>query len=129
MGFLANPRRALPWVTMKGTLLIYQPFVAKPEVGEFDAEPDFSILESIVGGHLEMVPGFFTIEYNGAVHRCVAFSDVNGKRKGLSLNRMATVLWDSALRREMGIGLIRQNGTRADHLVGPVAILFANPHQ
>jgi hypothetical protein len=109
---------------MEGILLLYRPFEPKPEIIEFTAEPEFSELRALVGGDLEPVPGFFSIEHEGAVRRCVAFCDADGKRKGLPLNMTATILWHYALRREMGIGLIRRDGKRADDLVGPVSILF-----
>ncbi len=109
---------------MEGILLLYRPYEPKPEIIEFTAEPEFSELRALVGGDLEAVPGFFSIEHEGAVRRCVAFCDADGKRKGLPLNMTATILWHNALRREMGIGLIRRDGKRADHLVGPVSILF-----
>jgi hypothetical protein len=109
---------------MEGILLLYRPYEPKPEIIEFTAEPEFSELRALVGGDLEPVPGFFSIEHDGAVRRCVAFCCADGKRKGLPLNMMATILWNNALRREMGIGLIRRDGKRVDQLVGPVSILF-----
>jgi hypothetical protein len=63
-------------------------------------------------------------EHDGALHRCVAFGSLGSRHAGRSLNVAATIQWDSALRRHMGIGLIRRDGTRADHLAGPVVVLF-----
>ena len=111
---------------MKGRLLLCRPYEREPKIARFAAEPEFSALRALIGGDLERVPGFFSIEHDGAVRRCVAFCDADGKRKGLPLNVTATILWDSALRREMGIGLMRRDGKRADHLVGPVSIIFGD---
>jgi hypothetical protein len=58
------------------------------------------------------------------VHRCVSFALRN--RANRSLNVAATIAWDAALRRDMGVGLIRRDGTRADHLAGPVAVVVGS---
>jgi hypothetical protein len=110
---------------MKGMILVYRPYERKPEVTEFATEPDLAMVEETVGGRIEQVPGFFSIDHDGVVRRCVAFCLKDGKLKNLPLNVAATILWDSALRRAMGVGLIRADGTRADYLVGSIAILFA----
>lgn len=109
---------------MQGKLLIFRPYESSPVISEFTSEPDIAEVRALVGGELAPVPGFFSIEHDGAVHRCVALCDGDGKRKGLPLNRAATVLWDSALRRDMGVGLIRHDGSRADQLLGVVAVFF-----
>jgi hypothetical protein len=109
---------------MKGTMLVYRPSRREPEITEFTSEPQRSHVEAAVGGRLEQVTGFFSIEYEGIIRRCVAFCVKDGKSMALSLNVAATVLWNEALRREMGVGLMRPDGTRADYLVGSVAVLF-----
>jgi hypothetical protein len=48
------------------------------------------------------------------------------ERADRSLNVAATIAWDAALRRHMGVGLIRHEGTRADQLAGPVAVVIGN---
>jgi len=111
---------------MQGKLLIYRPYQESPAISEFTRDPDIAELRALVGSELATVPGFLSIEHDGVVRRCVALHDADGKRKGLALNRTATVLWDSALRRDMGVGLIRYDGSRADHLVGIVAVLFVD---
>ena len=111
---------------MQGKLLIYRPYQSSPAISEFTREPDIAEVRALVGGDLATVAGFLSIEHDGVVRRCVALHDADGKRKGLPLNRTATVLWDSALRRDMGVGLIRHDGSRADHLVGIVAVLFVD---
>jgi hypothetical protein len=109
---------------MRGKLLIFRPYEDLPIIGEFANEPDIAEVRAIVGGEPEPVPGFLSIEHDGVLHRCVALHDADGKRKGLPLNRAATILWDIALRRHMGVGLIRRDGSRADQLLGRVVVLF-----
>jgi hypothetical protein len=81
-------------------------------------------VEAIVGGSLKQVPGFLSIEYDGAVRHCVALC-LHSHEQNEALNVAATIVWDSALRRDMGIGLIRRDGTRADQLTGTVVVFFA----
>jgi hypothetical protein len=111
---------------MQGKLLIFRPYEEFPIIGEFANEPDIAEMRAIVGGEFAPVPGFLSIEHDGVIHPCVALQDADGKRKGLPLNRAATIMWDSALRRDMGVGLIRHDGSRADHLVGRVVVLFGD---
>jgi DNA-binding NarL/FixJ family response regulator len=87
---------------MQGKLLIFRPYQSSPAISEFTREPDIAEVRALVGGDLATVPGFLSIDHDGAVRRCVALHDADGKRKGLKLNRVATVLWDSALRRDTG---------------------------
>jgi hypothetical protein len=109
---------------MRVTMLVFRPHERVAEVEHFDSEPAMAAVEAILGGPLEQVPGFLSIEYQGAIRPCVALCRQGGKRKGMPLNVAATILWDDALRREMGIGLIGRDGKRADQLVGPVIIFF-----
>jgi hypothetical protein len=111
---------------MKCTMLIYRPRERKPHVLNFSTEPSVPEMEAILGGEIKRVPGFLSIEHQGVVHRCVALCAANSTGKRPPLNVAATILWDLALRRDMGIGLMTRNGTRADELAGPVAILFAD---
>lgn len=107
---------------MPTTVLTFQPYRREPELVEFANAPSIREIEVLVGGPFEQIPEFFSIEHGGAVHRCVAFALRN--RAGRPLNVAATIAWDGALRREMGFGLIRRDGTRADHLVGSVVVVF-----
>jgi hypothetical protein len=109
---------------MQVTMLVYRPYEREPEITEFGSEPDLFEVEAAVGGRLEQVPGLFSIEHDGVVHRCVALCLKEGRQRGLPLNVAATILWDSALRRDMGVGLIRADGSRADYLVGSIAIFI-----
>jgi hypothetical protein len=79
-------------------------------------------VEVVVGGPFEQIPQFLSIEHDGALHRCVAFAPRN--RAGRPVNVAATIAWDGALRREMGFGLIRRDGTRADQLAGSVVVIL-----
>jgi hypothetical protein len=106
------------------TVLIFRPQQREPRILELYAKPSMGELESVGDDSFERVPGFFSIEHNGAVHHCVAFALRN--RGDQPLNVAATIAWDSALRRDMGIGLMRPNGPRADQLAGPVVVLFSH---
>jgi hypothetical protein len=106
-------------------MLIFRPHERHAEAIEFEAELPIIEVERIVGTPLEQVPGFLSIEHGGVVRRCVAFGARGSTHDRQPLNVAATIEWDSALRREMGIGLIRRDGRRADHLTGPVVVLFA----
>jgi LysR family transcriptional regulator, glycine cleavage system transcriptional activator len=44
-------------------------------------------VQALVGGHLEVVPGFFSIEHDGAVRRCVAFCDRASSRLAIRTHR------------------------------------------
>lgn len=109
---------------MRGTMLIFRPHEREPGVIEFVAEPSMAQVERIIEGPRERVPGFFSIEHVGTVRRCTAFGTFGKKKSDRPLNVAATIEWDKALRRDMGIGLIRRDGTRADQLAGPVVVLF-----
>jgi hypothetical protein len=104
------------------TMLIFRPHQREPKVIDLDARPWMADVEFVLGGPAEKVPGFFSIHHAGAVHRCVAFCLRD--RADRSLNVAATIAWDAALRRYMGVGLIRHEGTRADQLAGPVAVII-----
>jgi len=103
------------------TMLIFRPHQREPRVVDLDAAPWMADVEFVLRGPVERVPGFFSIQHTGAVHRCVAFALRD--RADRPLNVAATIARGAALRREMGVGLIRHDGTRADHLVGPVAVV------
>jgi hypothetical protein len=88
-------------------------------------------LQRMVGGWLEAVPGFSSIEHGGEVHRCVALCNEEGKldystypghdkrRQPLPFNEFATGLWAAAV-----------NGNplsvMPDALAGTVVILFGD---
>jgi hypothetical protein len=103
-----------------GDDLIFRPHQRKPRVVDLDASPWMADVDFVLGGPTEKVPGFFSIEHAGTVHRCVAFALRD--RSDRSINVAATIAWDAALRRYMGVGLMRHD-TRADQLAGPVAVI------
>jgi len=109
---------------VNGTLLVYRPRRRTPEMADFAVEPWRADIERAVGGRLETVPGFLSIEHLGIVRRCVAFADAEAKAKKAPLNVTATLLWDSALRRDFATSLLRPDGARKDALFGTVAALF-----
>lgn len=107
---------------MRGTILVYKPHVAKPEVRSFTRALDLGELKDAIGGGLlEMVPGFTSIAYDGEIHRCVAFCDEEGKlergRPPMALNVEATRQWLARLPPDLK--------TR-DYLVGQVAVVFGD---
>jgi hypothetical protein len=103
------------------TMLVFRPHQREPRVVDLDAAPWMADVEFVLRGPVERVPGFFSVQHAGAVHRCEAFA--LRERADQSLNVAATIAWDAALRRDMGVGLIRRDGTRADQLAGPVAVV------
>jgi len=105
-------------------MLIFRPHQREPRIVDLDAAPWMADVEFVLRGPVEKVPGFFSIQHDGAVHRCVAFALRN--RASRSLNVAATIAWDAALRRDMGVGLMRHDGTHADHLAGPVAVIVGS---
>ena len=112
---------------VKATLLLYRPGKRQPDVRDFSREPTLWEVERRIGGRPETVAGFLSIEHRGVVRRCVALFDRDAGAKNAPLNVTATLLWDSALRRDFGITLLREEG-RADALFGTVAVLFLH-HQ
>lgn len=115
---------------MQGIGLIFRPETMEPEVRRFArANCDtLKVLQGAVGGHIELVGGFDTIEHDGDVRECAAFCNEEGKLEGLPINGIATVLWDRALKRQGGTGLW-QHGEKtapADVLVGSVIVVYGD---
>jgi len=106
------------------TMLIFRPHEREPRIIDIEARPWMADVEFALRGPVERVPGFFSIQHAGAVHRCVAFALRD--RADRSTNVAATIARDAALRRDMGVGLIRHDSTRADQLAGPVAVVLGN---
>lgn len=108
---------------MNGTALIYRPGLNWPEVRELTEEPGLDFWQEAVGGLIEAVPSFDTIQYQGEKRHCVAFCNEEGKLIGLPANRHATRLWHQALPPP---GLITPHLGLADVLVGPVVVVFGD---
>ena len=106
---------------MRGTLLVLQPH-ALPHVREFSQPPTLKEVQAVVGGDLQVVPGFCSIRYGDVVMDCVALCNANGKLKGLAMNDLATIAWKEALRRAVDSEVMP-----TDPLVGTVAVLFGDP--
>jgi hypothetical protein len=104
-------------------LLIFYPD-GHSKTRHFDGPPLLA-LQQAVGGDVDVVPGFSSISQAGVVHRCAAYCDKVGKRRGRPINTWATALWHLALRRHgYERGLRRPNGKVADWLVGNVAVVM-----
>lgn len=108
---------------MKGTALIYRPAAVEPEIRELSAPPSLELLQGAVGGYIEAVPHWDRVNFEDAMHRCVAFCNEDGKGMGLPLNIPATQLWHAALPPP---GLIGRDGQMADVLVGAVIVVFGD---
>jgi hypothetical protein len=106
---------------MRGALLVFQPH-SVPQVREFSQPPTLKEVQAVVGGDLQLVPGFRTIRYGALVMDCFALCNANGKHKGLPMNDLATIAWKEALRRAVDPEVMP-----TDPLVGTVAVLFGDP--
>ena len=78
------------------------------------AAPDYTQLQSAVGGLIETVPYFDTYKKKP----CVAFCNEEGKLEGLEFNLGASIAWSVAL----GVPF----PAMVDYLVGPVCIVSAD---
>jgi len=90
--------------------------------------PDLVTLQEAVGGYIEAVPLFHTIERDGKVHNCVVMCNEEGKLarpQPLPVNESATLLWDTAIRRT-GRGSLFSDGKPADVLVGNIVVLYGD---
>lgn len=107
---------------MKGSILIIRSYQERAPIPRIDLKkpPETDLLQSIVRGWLELIPGFDTILWDHKVIRCVAFCNEEGKLKNLPFNGSATMMWHIALQRARGLQLF------TDHLVGDIAVVFGN---
>jgi hypothetical protein len=118
---------------MHGKALIFRPDSSAPAETLFDGVvPTLGFLQEAVGGYIEQVPQFETIETAEGPVRCVVLCNEQGKLDRLPLNRHATLLWHQAMLRitdEDGKklyprGLMQPNSTMpADVLVGPIVVI------
>lgn len=88
-------------------------------------------MQTEVGGFIEAVPEFNTIEFEGHLNSCVAFCNEESKLKGLPVNDTATGLWNSALLRlrtsvRFPNGLLRDDGVFLDRLQGKVVVIIGD---
>jgi hypothetical protein len=93
-----------------------------PLVEHLTDEVPLDWLQERVHGYIERVPHFDCVEYQAAIHPCVAFCNEEGKLKGMAYNAVATELWAHA----MPYDLRRPDGQIIDVLCGPVVVLFGD---
>lgn len=109
---------------MRGSMIIMA-LNGDTELREFDRPPTLEELQAGVGGYLEVVPFFNSIDYGGSVLNCVAFCNEQGKFEYLPINDRATATWELALKRH-GQKLRDEHDAMMDFLVGPVIVLFGD---
>jgi hypothetical protein len=113
---------------MRGTMFVFEPGKEGPRGVPFDRAPKLEELKAAIGGgHLEVVPGFTDIGYQGVVMNCVAFCDEDGKRKEMPVNEIATAFWEHSLHRK-GKSLANTPPMFGgpDVLVGSIAVVFGD---
>jgi Domain of unknown function (DUF3846) len=99
-----------------GRLTIVRPN-GSSEIRPIEREPALKLLNEIVGGYIEEVPGFVWLKGEP----CVAFCNEEGKLQGLPYNEAATKLWRKAWPLTAEPRTVQQ--PLGDHLVGNVAII------
>ncbi len=104
---------------MRGHLLTILPGQQEPLSRALERPPTLAQLQEAVGGYIEQIPGFTTVD--GA--RCLAFCNEYGKQQKLAINLRATRLWHLAL---PAPGLLAEDGSLADILVGPIAVVLGD---
>lgn len=114
---------------MKGRLIIIDPASASlrgqlNQVVDIDATPELEVLQRAVGGSIEGVPHWDSIEQDGARVPCVAFCNEDGKAEGLRTNDLATCEWEACLQTK-GMTLMSRaaGGGLLDYLVGPIVVI------
>ena len=89
---------------MKGTVLLYRPESSEPLATHHFTTVLPSILEQAIGGPLEQVAGFNSIERSGKLSGCITFANADrhfaDKQFRLMLNEPATELWQRSLQRD-----------------------------
>jgi hypothetical protein len=108
---------------MNGFALIFRPDTNVVEVNPLTSDPPLKLLQEAVGGLIEAVPDFHTIELRGTILPCVAYCNEEGKLNGLPFNLAATQAWHYALLRKGAGGLLDKDGTPIDVLCGPVILI------
>jgi hypothetical protein len=83
-----------------------------------------ALLDPLETGKVVFIEGQLDAQQNATFG--ALFASALRDRASRSLNVAATIAWDAALRRDIGVGLIRRDGTRADQLAGPVAVVIAS---
>jgi hypothetical protein len=109
---------------MRGSMLIFEPGKLA-EHREFDRALTLEELRTAVGGDIEHVQGFETVNFGGAWISCVAFCNEHGKLDHLPINNAATMAYERAVRR-LGGTLRAPDSTFIEWLAGPVAVIFGD---
>ena len=116
---------------MQGTMLIIRPGANVAEEHKLNAAPRLHEMQRVVGGWLETIPGFTTIERDGRICHCYALANEEGRlaystfpgqtarREPLEANVQATALWADAQRRN-------PLPVATDVLVGPILIFIGD---
>jgi hypothetical protein len=116
---------------MHGYLIIF-PVDGPSVVTELTKPPPLTQLQDAVGGFIEVVPHFTTLEWvGGEPVPCLAYCDEEGKLNDKPVNRGATWLWHQATLRitdEDGKhpfprGLLDSHGKLVDILVGNICVV------
>lgn len=106
---------------MKGKMLIFGAGTgASITVHPLSAPPPLNELQAAVGGYIEPVPYFSSIEWDGKIQPCAVFCNEDGKNRQLQRNAYATALWSVALRRR------HPRGELNDVLLGTVVVIFGD---
>lgn len=106
---------------MKGHTLLIPADDAQPITHTEHTEPlSLPFLQQAVGGYIEAVPGFSTVDYGGELLACCAFCNEEGKLKAMPLNLRATAKWVVAQHRAGAIPALN------DILVGPVLLVWGD---
>jgi hypothetical protein len=106
---------------MRGRVTVVRTYQDKTPPAKIDLHvaPDLETLHSIVGGWIELVPGFDWVREDGELVRCVAFCNEEGKIHNLRYNQQATLMWHDSLRLTHPFG----GSYFDDYLAGDVAIV------
>jgi hypothetical protein len=84
-----------------------------------ESMPSLEFFRAAVGGYIEVVPYLSTLVRGGAVERCIAYCNEEGKLQGSPINMAAMVLWGDAQARA-GVEV-------RDVLCGDVVIFWGDP--
>jgi len=112
---------------MNGTMIIIEPGRSarvKKIAGDPSSPAFLADLQKLVGGYIEPVPYFHSIEYphkSGRIERCVVFVNEDGKRLQLLRNLLADELWNVALQRDFKVA-----SCAPDFLVGTAVVVFGD---
>lgn len=113
---------------MGGFMLVIEPGSPGGASVEYASPPPLDVLQKAVGGYVERVPFFDDFEVlpgTGAVSRCVALVNEEGKLRGLPPNHHAQGFWLASITRLKGAEVAAE-ANRHDTLVGPVVILWGD---